>query len=175
MDPITVGAQIARLRKARGLTQAALGERLSISFQAVSKWERGETLPDTALLLNLAQVLATSVDNLLLGGERAVSYRGIVSAKDMKDGVDCLVRMGRLLGRDNILYRYAIEGLSEKMNSDVQAMLDDDSLRECLAAEAAISAMRQGYYLDLTDIRRSFAHDRWVEVLTDYAARYGMG
>lgn len=36
-----VGNQIISLRKAKGLTQAQLGERLSVSFQAVSKWERG--------------------------------------------------------------------------------------------------------------------------------------
>ena len=36
-----VGEQIAALRKAKGLTQNQLGERLSVSFQAVSKWERG--------------------------------------------------------------------------------------------------------------------------------------
>ena len=36
-----VGLQIAALRKAKELTQAQLGERLNVSFQAVSKWERG--------------------------------------------------------------------------------------------------------------------------------------
>ena len=45
-DPIKVGAHIHRLRKRRQLTQVQLGELLHISFQAVSKWERGETLPD---------------------------------------------------------------------------------------------------------------------------------
>lgn len=37
-----VGEQIAVLRKAKGLTQSELGERIGVSFQAVSKWERGE-------------------------------------------------------------------------------------------------------------------------------------
>jgi len=36
-----VGLQIAALRRTKGLTQAQLGERLKVSFQAVSKWERG--------------------------------------------------------------------------------------------------------------------------------------
>lgn len=43
MDIEKIGQQICYLRKARGLTQADLGERLGVSFQAVSKWERGET------------------------------------------------------------------------------------------------------------------------------------
>ena len=42
MDMQKVGGQIASLRKSRGLTQNDLGERLGVSFQAVSKWERSE-------------------------------------------------------------------------------------------------------------------------------------
>ena len=41
MDTNLVGNQIAILRRNKGLTQNELGERLGISFQAVSKWERG--------------------------------------------------------------------------------------------------------------------------------------
>ena len=41
MDMNMVGNQIAYLRKEKGLTQTELGERLNLSFQAVSKWERG--------------------------------------------------------------------------------------------------------------------------------------
>ena len=40
----TVGKQIAQLRTDKGLTQAELGERIGVSFQAVSKWERGDSL-----------------------------------------------------------------------------------------------------------------------------------
>ena len=44
VDSVQVGKQIAALRKAKGLTQNDLGERLNISYQAVSKWERGVSL-----------------------------------------------------------------------------------------------------------------------------------
>ncbi len=50
----------ARLTRVKQLTQVQLGERLSVSYQAVSKWERGETLPDTSLLVDLATVLDRS-------------------------------------------------------------------------------------------------------------------
>jgi tellurite methyltransferase len=56
-----------------GLTQEALAERLGITFQAVSKWETGQTVPDTVLLPRLALALGVSVDKLLgysaFGGE----------------------------------------------------------------------------------------------------------
>ena len=51
-----IGTYIAARRKAVGLTQAELGERLGITAQAVSNWERGETLPDTGLLQDLALI-----------------------------------------------------------------------------------------------------------------------
>ena len=52
-------------RKALGLTQEQLAAKLNVSFQAVSKWERGETLPDIKLLPALASQLGTSADSLL--------------------------------------------------------------------------------------------------------------
>jgi len=56
---------IARFRKDTGMTQEILAERLGITFQAVSKWETGQTVPDTTLLPKLAQSLEVSVDKLL--------------------------------------------------------------------------------------------------------------
>lgn len=64
------GKQISALRKIKKLTQNDLGERLNVSFQAVSKWELGETLPDTSILIDIADVLETTVDNILSGGEK---------------------------------------------------------------------------------------------------------
>ena len=60
-----VGAYITILRKSQKMTQGKLAEKLGISHQAVSNWERGAALPDVTLLLDLAKELGTSVDNLL--------------------------------------------------------------------------------------------------------------
>ena len=115
-----VGEQIFALRKRKGLTQAELAQRLNISFQAVSKWERGETLPDTAILIDLANILETTIDNILTGGEKMMNYRGKITVSDMRRGIECLGEMGKLLGKDNIIYRYAINGINEKMNTDIE-------------------------------------------------------
>ena len=61
---ILVGANIARLRKERGMTQAELAQRISYSDKAVSKWERGESLPDVVTLLSLAQHLGSDLNTL---------------------------------------------------------------------------------------------------------------
>ena len=60
-----VGANIARLRRERGLTQAELAERINYSDKAVSKWERAESLPDVLTLLSLAEQLDTDLNTLV--------------------------------------------------------------------------------------------------------------
>ena len=59
-----LGAQIKALRKNKGLTQEQLAAALGLTCQAVSKWETGITLPDTAMLPALADYLRVSIDQL---------------------------------------------------------------------------------------------------------------
>ena len=61
---IPIGRNIRRLRKGKGMTQTELAHQLNVSFQAVSKWERGYSYPDTALLLPIAITLDVSLDTL---------------------------------------------------------------------------------------------------------------
>lgn len=60
-----IGANIAAHRKRCGLTQAGLAEKLNYSDKAVSKWERGESVPDVITLMQLAEHLEISVTDLL--------------------------------------------------------------------------------------------------------------
>lgn len=66
LDKEAFGRFLAGLRKEKGLTQRQLAERLFVSDKAVSKWERGLSLPDTALLIPLAEALEVTVTELLL-------------------------------------------------------------------------------------------------------------
>ena len=61
----TVGDKIAEARRKVGLTQQQLAERLCVTNKAVSKWERGASLPDVALLVPLSRILGYSVQQLL--------------------------------------------------------------------------------------------------------------
>lgn len=67
IDREKFGAFLARLRKEKGFTQQDLADRLYVSNKAVSKWERGQSLPDISLLAPLAQLLDVSVTELLKG------------------------------------------------------------------------------------------------------------
>ena len=60
-----IGLNIALQRKKAGLTQAGLAAKLNYSDKAVSKWERGESIPDVLTLVAMAELFAISVNDLL--------------------------------------------------------------------------------------------------------------
>lgn len=60
-----LGANIVMYRKRNGLTQAGLAEKLNYSDKAVSKWERGESMPDVLTLVQLAELFEITVNDLL--------------------------------------------------------------------------------------------------------------
>lgn len=61
----TVAANIAELRRANHLTQAELADKLCYSDKAISKWERGESIPDVFTLKQVAELFCVTVDYLL--------------------------------------------------------------------------------------------------------------
>ncbi len=61
-----IGSNIAAYRKQAGLTQAGLAEKLNYSDKAVSKWERGESIPDVLTLMALAEQFDITVNDLLV-------------------------------------------------------------------------------------------------------------
>ena len=72
MDAVYTGNKIFSLRKGKNLTQKELAEKLHVTDKAVSKWERGLNYPDLTLIPMLAEVLETSVSDLL-GLEQNIS------------------------------------------------------------------------------------------------------
>ena len=65
---LVVASNLIRLRQASGMTQAELGEKLSYSDKTVSKWERGESIPDAYVLMRLADIYGLTVNDLLRDG-----------------------------------------------------------------------------------------------------------
>lgn len=70
LDYKRISEFISNKRKQLGMTQAEVAEKLDISFQAVSKWENG-TLPNVEVLVELAKVLNTTVDEILVGQDKS--------------------------------------------------------------------------------------------------------
>lgn len=87
MDQIRIGKFIAGLRRAAGLTQEALGERLGVTNKTISRWETGSYMPDIEMLQLLSREFGVSIDELLAGErlpvtpEQAVEESAVTTPK----------------------------------------------------------------------------------------------
>lgn len=70
MEKMTIGKFIAALRRASGMTQKELGERLYVSDKTVSRWERDECTPELNLIPAIAEIFGITSDELLRGQRR---------------------------------------------------------------------------------------------------------
>ena len=67
MDQVKIGKFIAECRRKQNLTQMQLAEKLGITDRAVSKWETGRSMPDSAVMIELCALLKITVNDLLCG------------------------------------------------------------------------------------------------------------
>ena len=79
MDAKKLGQFIAQLRKEQNMTQADLAAKLQVTDKAVSKWERGNGMPDVSLLAGICKVLGVSAASLI-GIEESVVENGNITA-----------------------------------------------------------------------------------------------
>ena len=168
MDILKIGRYIQRLLKAAGLTQKELAEKLNISFQAVSKWENGDALPDTGLILPLCDVLGTTADKLLNGGTLAAGERRLLPLEDVVAGFRCMEDIGRLFGEDSTFFTGMVEGINAKMNIDLLTYLRDPMTREALYAEVLIQGILSGRTVDMEEIEGAFQNKKMAEAVRRY-------
>ncbi len=147
-----VGKYIYKQRKSLNLTQKELGEKLYLSPQAISKWETGETLPDTNILLLLADVLETSVDKILTGGKFVFQKRKEINISNILKGFKALEDLKLYFGSKSTFYLGAIEGINNKMNIDFEENIKDDYVKEVLIAEVIIQYLMDGYTVNKTEL-----------------------
>ena len=109
-----VGAYIMILRKARKYTQQGLAEKLGVSHQAVSNWERGESMPDISILPKLAALLGTTTDNILSADKE--DFRGF---DEILENVNIIgtnkVRVRRKKDKDAEILEY-LNNVAAKIN-----------------------------------------------------------
>lgn len=153
LDLHQIGQFIQTCRKELGLTQSELGERLNISPQSVSNWERGESLPDVSLLPDLACILRCSVDAILSGGTGCGGYRRHVTVAQMRETLSSLNRIGELLGRDHFIYATIINALNEKMNTSIELSFSDPHIFEVFTIEFLLGCIQSGDYVDPRDVQ----------------------
>ena len=95
LDPKQIGKTIAHLRKKAGFTQKGLADRLFISDKAVSKWERGLSVPDISYLGKLSVLLDVDIDTLLEGknDSHGSDWKGFLFCEAAGDGISLTDRI----------------------------------------------------------------------------------
>lgn len=160
LDMAKIGLYIQLRRKLAGLTQAQLGERLHVTAQSVSNWERGLLLPDTASLPDLAEILNTTVDAILAGGDCPPRYRRRITVERIREAMQCIQRLQEILGREHFMYRTMIDALDERMHSSIETAFTSSGAMDAYLCEALLFCLDQGDYVDRDDVRSHIANPR---------------
>ena len=171
MDTLKIGKYIQHLRKTAGMTQKDLAKKLNISFQAVSKWENGDTLPDTGILLDLCDILNTTADKLLNGGSLAPVERKLMKLEDVITGFQYIETIGKLFGEDSTFFVGMVDGINEKMNIDLLTYLKDPMTREVMYAEVLIQGILSGRTVDMEEIEANFQNEKMIHTIRRYLAK----
>ncbi|MBQ2953391.1 MAG: methyltransferase domain-containing protein [Clostridia bacterium] len=137
MDVTAIGAYISLLRRQRGLSQRELAARLGVSYQAVSKWENAENLPDASILLPLAAELRTTADALLSAGHARL--RQPVDLNALHAGISALSTAAAVFGED-----FPVSGAIADALHTMGASLADAPGRERLLTEAILHRLLRG-------------------------------
>lgn len=104
LDKEKVGKAILEQRKVKGMTQKQLADLLNVSYQAVSRWEQGLSLPSVYMIYDIAQILETTVDLLLNGPSEERKVIGYTdSGLDAKMLHITKERLNSLVTRDDML------------------------------------------------------------------------
>lgn len=165
LDLNRIGGYIQLRRKLAGLTQAQLGERLHVTAQSVSNWERGLLLPDTATLPDLAEVLGITVDNLLAGGDCAPRFRRRMTVERIREAMSCIQRLRELLGSEHPFCRTMVDALDTRLNSSIETAFHNERAMDAYICEALLFCLAQGDYVDRDDVKAGIANEKAAAIV----------
>ena len=107
-----VAANLSALRKEKGLTQLQLAEQLHYSDKAVSKWERGESLPDLSVMKQLADFYGILIDDFLLTPEQRAEKQTAAPAAAPEQSADDIPQDEQPAGKQIKINRLMIAGMA---------------------------------------------------------------
>lgn len=151
-DTKEIGRKISEFRKVSNMTQMELADRLNISFQAVSNWERGNSMPDISKLPELAELFGISIDELL--GKKSELITNIIEG-DMEEFLgNTLVAAEELKEAAPILQPAQIERIVEDAKQEFELgemtellpFINQDTINKL-----AYRAAENGRYDDIED------------------------
>ena len=82
--------------------------------------------------------------------------------------------MRYLLGRDNLIYRHAVEGINQSMNTDIEMIFENERYFEAYVAEATLARLRDDAYVDVTDVKNSFRDTHFRDIVLEECKKRGI-
>lgn len=150
----TIGKRISALRKARGMKQEELAERLDVSGQAVSKWENDQTCPDISLLPRLAGVFGVTTDYLLTSEQEQAPPVRMVPEEERKDLRDMMLRILVESGngdRVRVNLPMQLVQVALDMGIELPQLAGNDALKE-IDLRKLLELVRHGVMGDLVQV-----------------------
>ncbi len=169
-----MGSFLQTERRRMGMTQSELSEKLRVSPQAVSNWERGESFPDIAVLPDLAGALHCSVDAILSGGKGCGGFRRHITVAQMQEALSALDRIGELLERDHFVYRCIIDALNARMNTTIEGSFSDPHIFDVFTIEFLLACVGNGDYVDPKDVEAHLPPSRARDFLIGTMKEHGI-
>ena len=109
------GKRISNLRRNRNMTQVELADHLNISYQAVSNWERGESMPDISKLPQLAHLFGVGIDDILSSGKQAGIIHEVMASRDLDSSQSVCASTQDLIDTMPLLKPDQLEPLLERI------------------------------------------------------------
>ena len=114
MENKSIGKFISTLRKASGMTQKDLGDKLFVSDKTISRWEREESAPEISLLPAIAEVFGITVDELLHGERNIFDVEEKVEAIEPKEeSIPQIKSKTSAINKPLLIKLFAIFGINE--------------------------------------------------------------
>ena len=129
-DTVKVGRIISQKRKEHNMTQMQLADALGISFQAVSNWKRGNSMPDISKLPELAELFGCSIEELLGGGASAGNVEKLAKGKGQG------LSLGEIAEVAPVLTPEVLDEAVESARRGTPDACDDSSLQEGAEGES---------------------------------------
>lgn len=115
--------------------------------------ESGLLLPDTTALPDLAEILSTTVDAILAGGDCPRRFQRRIRVEQVREALCCIQRLRDILGKEHFMYRVMTDALDARMNSSIELAFQHAGALDAYICEALLTCLEQGDYVDRDDVR----------------------
>jgi len=166
-----IGRKISAKRKERDMTQVDLADKLGVTYQAVSSWERGHSMPDIAKLPDISQVLAVSIDELLDNTATATLVKSVLTGqKPQVPDLEALVDAAPILKPSQIETLTTGKAIAnEKFLVEMACHLESEKIREIVLACDGLSGRAiadLACYMESEDLREIILHCKNIDMKT---------